>query len=190
MPKLTLNELFVRDLISADTPCFALGLVEERKETSGFLALRPSHNIPANISSLGFKLGHSLIGTSQYEAVQFVFEFYGFATYSVILNPNNPIVRQVLSKMIDTQDYFIFAINPDQRANTFRSNIGGDDLIGLKANLPRIFASGTTNEQYEDLVEKYVKKPLIKSHVLNWVCRDNKEYLDINKYPFEISPAV
>jgi hypothetical protein len=35
-PKLTMNGQFIRDFIAAESPCFALGLVEERKQPCGF----------------------------------------------------------------------------------------------------------------------------------------------------------
>src|SRR5580704_7551618 len=47
----------MRDFIAEESPCFALGLVEERKQTCGFLALRPAEVIPPEISGLGFNLG-------------------------------------------------------------------------------------------------------------------------------------
>jgi len=41
VPKLTMNGQFMRDFMAEESPCFALGLVEERKQACGFLALRP-----------------------------------------------------------------------------------------------------------------------------------------------------
>ena len=41
LPRLIVNSRFIDEFISAQAPCFALGLVEERKQTCGFLALRP-----------------------------------------------------------------------------------------------------------------------------------------------------
>jgi hypothetical protein len=61
-PKLTMNGQFIRDFIAAESPCFALGLVEERKRQCGFLALRPDEVIPPEISALGFNFGHALLG--------------------------------------------------------------------------------------------------------------------------------
>jgi hypothetical protein len=46
LPKLTVNGQFIRDFIAAESPCFALGLVEERKQLCGFLALRLDEMIP------------------------------------------------------------------------------------------------------------------------------------------------
>jgi hypothetical protein len=45
LPKLTVNGQFMRDFMAEESPCFALGLVEERKQTCGFLALRPAEVI-------------------------------------------------------------------------------------------------------------------------------------------------
>ena len=42
LPKLTVNGQFMRDFMAEESPCFALGLVEERKQPCGFLALRPA----------------------------------------------------------------------------------------------------------------------------------------------------
>src|SRR5271166_6727216 len=55
VPKLTMNGQFMRDFMAEESPCFALGLVEERKQACGFLALRPAEVIPPEISGLGFK---------------------------------------------------------------------------------------------------------------------------------------
>jgi hypothetical protein len=59
-----------------------LGLVEERKQPRGFLALRPAEVIPPEISGLGFNFGYALLGTTEFEVIQFVFHFYGFETYN------------------------------------------------------------------------------------------------------------
>ena len=87
LPKLTMNGQFIRDFIAAESPCFALGLVEERKQQCGFLALRPAGVIPPEISGLGFNFGHALLGTTEFEVIQFVFHFYGFETYNMLVNP-------------------------------------------------------------------------------------------------------
>lgn len=62
LPRLTLNELFVQDLMVADPPCFALGYVEERGVKSGFLAMRPDKTIPSASSEQGFRFGHAALG--------------------------------------------------------------------------------------------------------------------------------
>jgi hypothetical protein len=89
LPKLTVNGQFINEFISAQAPCFALGLVEERKRQCGFLALRPNEVIPPEVSSAGFRFGHSLLGTADFEVVHFAFEFYGFETYNLLSSSLN-----------------------------------------------------------------------------------------------------
>ena len=189
LPKLTVNEQFMNEFISAQAPCFALGLVEERKRQCGFLALRPNEVIPPEVSSAGFRFGHSLLGTADFEVVHFAFEFYGFETYNVLINPNNPAAQTVLTTMVESGDYFFFAINSNGTATAFRSEIGQADLTGLKTNLRRIRNSTTTDTQYRKVLAMFEKNPQPAGTLLNWVCRDNVEYLDLTKDRLELTPA-
>jgi hypothetical protein len=189
LPKLTVNEQFINEFISAQAPCFALGLVEERKRQCGFLALRPNEVIPPEVSSAGFRFGHSLLGTADFEVVHFAFEFYGFETYNVLINPNNPAVQTILTTMVESGDYFFFAINSNGTATAFRSEIGQADLAGLKTNLRRIRNSTTTDTQYRKALAMFEKNPQPAGTLLNWVCRDNVEYLDLTKDRLELTPA-
>jgi hypothetical protein len=50
-----------------------------------------------------------LLGTTEFEVIQFVFHFYGFETYNMLVNPNNRLVKNVLMRMVDSGDYFFFA---------------------------------------------------------------------------------
>ena len=148
LPKLTVNRQFIDDFLAAQAPCFALGLVEERKQQCGFLALRPGEVIPSEINDVGFNFGHSLRGNVSAPVIHFAFEFYGFGTYNTLVNPNNPIVQTVLRTMVESGDYFFFAIGPDQHVTAFRSEIGQQDLVGLKTNLQKIQgACASTNWQ-------------------------------------------
>ena len=70
--------------------------------------------------------------------IHFVFEFYGFRTCNVLVNPNNPLVQTVLTTMVESCDYFFFAMSPNQSVTTFKSEIGQADLAGLKSNPRRI----------------------------------------------------
>ena len=81
LPRLTVNQLLIRDLMAAQAPCFALGYVEDRKEKCGFIAVRPESPIPNQVTQRGMNFGHSVLGTSQYKVLHFGFEFYGHATY-------------------------------------------------------------------------------------------------------------
>jgi hypothetical protein len=74
---------------------------------------RPSRRDPV-VTSAGFSFGHRLFGNAAFEVVQFSFHFYGFKTYNVLVNPNNPIVQTVLTTMIESGDYFFFALGADE----------------------------------------------------------------------------
>src|SRR5919109_4429547 len=113
--------------------------------------------------------------------VHFAFEFYGFETYNVLINPNNPAAQTVLTTMVKSGDYFFFTINSNGTATAFRSEIGQADLTGLKTNLRRIRNSTTTDTQYRKALAMFEKNPQPAGTLLNWVCRDNVEYLDLTK---------
>jgi hypothetical protein len=187
-PRLTVNRQFLSDFLAAEAPCFALGLVEERDQQTGFLALRPERDIPSRITNAGMRFGHSLLGTAAFEVVHFAFEFYGFATYNVLVNPNNPLVRTVLTTMVESGDYFFFAVSPGA-ATAFRSEIGQENLAGLKSNLPRIRTSTTTESQYQHAVSAFARNPEPPGVLLHWVCRDNPAYLDLTADRLDLTPA-
>jgi hypothetical protein len=73
LPRPTVNSRFIDEFITAETPCFALGLVEERKQTCRFLALRPKIVIPEEYTRTGFQFGHSLLGNADSVVVHFAF---------------------------------------------------------------------------------------------------------------------
>ena len=64
--------------------------------------------------------------------LHFGFEFYGHATYHGLVPVGNPIIQSVIETMLETQDYFFFAINPDQTVTAFRSQFEAHDLTGLR----------------------------------------------------------
>ena len=186
---LTVNRSFMREFIEAGTPCFALGLVEEQGQQCGFLALRPEEEIPPEIADSGFAFGHSLYGSSSFEVLHFAFEFYGFQTYNVLLNPNNPLVRAVLEIMVEGGDYFFFALSESGRVAAFRTEIGQETLSQVKANLSRLRQSTTTESQYELARCAFEESPEPEGILLNWVCRDNIDYLDLSEDRLDLTPA-
>lgn len=190
LPKLIVHQHFMAEFVSAPPPCFGLGLVEEEGSSTptGFLALRPAQIIPADISDAGFCFGHSIMGTADYEVIHFAFRFYGYETYSILINPNNPIVRTVLTTMVQRGDYFFFAINADGTATAFRSEMGEENLAGLKTNLPRIQRATTTELQYRAAVAQFKQKPDPPSIVIDWICRENVAYLDLTTQRLELTP--
>ena len=189
LPRLVVNSRFIDEFISAEAPCFALGLVEERKQTCGFLALRPKIVIPEEYTRTGFRFGHSLLGNADYVVVHFAFHFYNYETFNVLVNPNNPVVQTVLNRMLETGDYFFFAVDPKGSVTTFRSELGQDDLAGLKTNLPLIKNVKTTDAQYRKAVALFEKNPDPPGRMLNWVCRDDTDYLDLSRHREELTPA-
>src|SRR5450755_5178667 len=92
------------EFLSADAPCFALGMVEERKRRCGFLALRPEEAIPPEVTGAGFSFGRCLFGNAAFEVVQFSFHFYGFKTYNVLVQSQqpNPTMPEILWRVCFT----------------------------------------------------------------------------------------
>lgn len=188
-PKLTAHGQFMRDFVAADTPCFALGVVEERRQQLGFLGLRLDEIIPPDVAAAGFGFGHSLLGTDNDEVIHFAFDFYGFQTYNVLINPNTPLVQHVLDLLISRGDYFVFVLDSDRHATAFRAEISEDNLAGLRANLPRVQRSTTTDVQYRRTISAFQINPRPEGTMLNWVCRDNIGYLDIARDPLDLTPS-
>jgi hypothetical protein len=79
-PRLIVNRRFMSDFLDADTPCFALGMVEERGRRCGLMAFRFDRPLPRQAADAGFRFGHCLLGNAAFEVVQFVFQFYGAAS--------------------------------------------------------------------------------------------------------------
>lgn len=188
LPRLTLHRQFAEDLWAAKAPCFALGMVEERQEPMGLLALRPPKAMPKEAMALGFNFGHTLVGNADFEVVQLFFEFYGFATYSVLLNPNNPLVKQVLSHMLASKQYFFLALAPDATVTAFRAEFDADRLAGLREHWPHLQNSRTNDLQYQKAVKAIQKQTQDPDALLTWVCRDHVDCLDPRKDPLELTP--
>ena len=180
LPTLTVNKLFMRTFLSSSPPCAALGVIEEMGMEIGFLAMRPEVAIPNEVMARGFNFGHSLIGTSEYTIIQFAFEFYGFGIYYVLLNPNTLLVQTILTKMIESGQYFFLALNPDKTVVTFKADLGEEDIAGLRTNFPKIQAATTTDEEYNRGLHYFHQAPDPAGKLLNWVCRDNMDFLNLN----------
>ena len=189
LPRLTVNRRFMSDFLAEQPPCLALGLVEVGGSQSALIALRLNTAIPSGISAAGFAFGHALLGGKDWEVVHFGFEFYGYETYNVLINPNNAVTRSVLNTMVQTGDYFFFAPNSDRGTTAFRSDIRTDNLAGLKTNLSRIQGSMTTDAQYRQAVSQFAMRPEPPGTLLTWVCRNDPEYLDLTQDRLVLSPA-
>lgn len=190
LPTLTVNRSFIKEFIKSQQPCCALGFVEVQNRQCAFIALRPENPIPSHVTNQGFAFGHALIGNRNFEVIQFVFDFYGFQTFNVLLNPNNPIVQSVLQIMIEDGDYFFFTLDQSSGSVTaFRSEIGKDILTNLADNWERIQQSTTTDDQYLQAAIHFVNNPDPKGELLQWVCTENIDYLDLTQDRLEMKPA-
>ena len=110
-PVLTVNRSFMHEFMDAETPCGALGLVEANGRQRGFVALHFDEDTPSEVTARGFRFGHSLLGGATFEVIHLAFAFYGFRTYHLLINPNNPLVQAVLTRMFEDEDYFFFALS-------------------------------------------------------------------------------
>jgi hypothetical protein len=189
LPSLTLNRQFVEDFMASTAPCFAMGVVEEGRSPCAFLALSPIDEIPPDVTYGGFNFGHSVMGTSQYEVVHFAFEFYGYRTFNTLVNPSDPVAKAVLEMMIERKEYFFFAINPSGAVTAFKADVGDHQLTGIVSNLDRIRKSTTSDEQYEAAVVAFSDNPHPVGPMLHWVCRADKEYLDLSGEIIELNPV-
>lgn len=190
LPSLTVNRSFMEEFIEAEKPCCGLGMVEVEDQQCGFVALRPEQMIPPSVTDLGFNFGHTIFGTSTYEVIHFAFEFYGFKTFNILINPNNAIAQAVLEQMIESGDFFFFAIDEQTGiATAFRSEIDNDTLHSLVENWERIQHSSTTEDQYYQVMLKFAANPHPPGILLKWVCKDNAEYLDLSEDRMDLTPA-
>jgi len=46
----------------------------------------------------------------------------------------------------------------------------------------------TAGDPYERTVQAYASRPDSTGVLVNWVCRDNLDYLDLSEHRFELSP--
>lgn len=189
LPTLMVNRQFMVDFIANVAACLALGLAEAEGSECAMIALRLNEALPREVSARGFAFGHALYGGVGWEVIHFGFEFYGFATYNVLINPSDPVARSVLSTMIRTGDYFFFALNSDRGTIAFRLGVTPNNLIWLKANMARIQASITTDTQYRQVVSSFARRPDPPGTTFTWVCRNNTDYLDLANDPLMLRPA-
>jgi len=189
LPQLILNRKFMTDFAAAEAPCFAMGLVESDGEETGFLAMRPAKQIPAEFLAMGMAFGHRIAVIEGDMLCQFVFGIYGYEQYSALVNPANQMVRQVLEIMIAQEDYFFFILNPDGKASAFRSNLGQKDLAGLSESLPQMYAATTSHDTYERSLAAFRQAPDPAGPVLTWVCRNDPAYFRLDDDPMVLPPS-
>jgi len=186
---LVVNRFFMQEFLAAETPCFALGMVEERQRLCGMLALRFDEAIPAALADGGFEFGHALFGNATFAVLHLVFAFPGFQTYNVLINPNNLLVQAVLRTMLDDGDYFFFALNAQGHVTAFRADIGSEGLAVLRANRARLQSSTATEGQYQQALTSFAAHPDPAGILLHWVCRDNVAAVDLTTNRMALMPV-
>jgi hypothetical protein len=188
-PALVVNRLFMQEFLAAEPPCLALGMVEERQQLCGMLALHLDEAMPPAIADRGFEFGHALYGSAAFAVLLLVFAFPGFQTYHVLINPNNLLVQAVLRTMLDDGDYFFFALQPQGQVTAFRTEIGSEGLAVLRAHRARLQASTTTEAQYQRAVTSFAARPDPPGILLPWVCRDQIAAVDLTTNRMTLTPA-
>ena len=108
---------------------------------------------------------------------------------NALVNPNNPLARAVLTAMVESGDYFFFALDSNGSTTIYRSKIGQGNLMRLKNNLARIRGSKTTEAQYEKAVASFTRNPDPAGTLLHWVCQDDAGYLNLTEDRLELTPA-
>ena len=187
-PKLILNGLFMQDFMKSKVSSFGLGYVKEGGMKKGFLALKLTEEVPKNSTQQGFNFGHSVLELNGNPIFHFAFRFYDFKTYNGLVIPSNPIIKKVIKTMIETKDYFFFLITSDNNVTAFCSELDNQIFSNFQINLEKYQDSKCTEEDYEKAVEAYKQDPDPFGDVLEWVCRDNLDYLNLEKYPLELNP--
>jgi len=169
--------------------CCALGVIEERGRVLPLIALRPYCALPLAVTEQGFTFGHSVLGTSAYEVVHFAFTFRNVGNFNVLLNPSDPIVRDVLAHIVELGSFFVLAIDPSDAVTAFLADVGEAPLAGLIDHQARLASSATTPAQYDQSVAQFRVRPEPPGAMLEWVCRGDLDYLDLSGSRLELTPA-
>src|SRR6478672_3432924 len=104
----------------------------------------------------------------------------------LLVNPNNRLVKTVLMRMVESGDYFFFAISPTRVSLRSDPKLGKKNVAGLSTNLRQIQRSTTTDTQSQRALAQFRRRPDPPGQVLNWVCRDNLSYLDLTQNRLEM----
>ena len=191
LPPHTLNRQFVDDFIEADAPCCALGLVRSGDTQTGLFAMKPDGALPANVLAMGFGFGYRMLESHDRKPIcQFMFKFYDFEQYSVLVNPSSPLTMTAVESMIEERNIIFVILNPDQRAIVGRNDLSEGNLDGMREQLRMMQSKRTPQSTYESCVQSFWKKPdLPDLKPLEWVCRDNPAYLDLEFDTTDLSPV-
>ncbi len=178
-PTLTVNGRFLAEFISAVAPCFARGLVEQRRFWSGLLAIQLAENVPLEVLGVGCQLRCAVVGPPEYDLMKFSFGFQGLAPYHALVNPNNAVVRTVLRTMVDRGEHCVYVRTPNGAGVAFPAEAGERDVTGFADFLPRLLGSTTSEAQYRRTLQASRRNPSRRGTWLEWVCRNCWSALDV-----------
>jgi hypothetical protein len=120
--------------------------------------------------------------------LQFVFDFYDYATYSGLVSINDTIVQAVIPTMIENADYLFFVISLDNIATSYRASFSAADFVELKTNWAKFKDARYSSERYERAVRRMSKEPNpLGSRFIEWVCRENPAYLNTSNYGIDFN---
>jgi hypothetical protein len=174
----------MREFLAAPAPCGALELVQtnaRRRYTQ--VALRPLVEIPFHVTSAGVGVATALWGTPPQEVIHFAFQFTESMTYHVLVNPNNPLIRAVLSAIWDKPDCVFLAISSDGEVRGLRVEAESETWQELAANKIGLLQSTTTLGQYERIVAEFTRRHVPPAQLLDWVF---PSYLDLSENAWEL----
>ena len=177
------------EFVEAQAPCFTMGFVREQNKDLAFIALRPGVQIPKSSSGQGFSFGSGVFGGSDYPLFHFAFHFYDFATFNALVNPDNPIARKVLARMVETGDCFFFALDSKNSLTAFRSGFASSSQSDLRDNLDQYGAVAIDDQAYDVACRAFQRAPEPPGTFLTWVCNDQPDYLDVGAKPLDLSPS-
>jgi hypothetical protein len=185
-PMLETNGQFMRDFLAASPPCCAMGLVQKNGQRQyALFALRPSVQIPSHIAYAGGGLGIALLGPPPHEVVCLGFQFPELATYYLLVNPSNPLIRAVLTTLLDTGNTVFLALTSGQDVIGLKTDTEAGTWQELAENRRRILESTTTMNQYQQIVRDFHRGLEPPGQLLDWVCR-NPGYLDLTQNRWEM----
>ena len=123
--------------------------------------------------------------------VRFAFHFYGHAQYTVLINPTAPLALQAIETMASQRDYFFFLLNPEGQVFAFRSEIDAKNLAGIEDSLPLMRTAQTSDSDYDIVVDVVRNAPTPSDfHYMNWVCRDDPSFTDLEHNIIALDPVV
>jgi hypothetical protein len=188
-PRLIVNGQLMRAFQAASAPCGVVGLLEERGVAAPFLAFRPRESLRRRNGVCALRFGHAFLGNPPAEVIQFGVTFFETSTYHLLVNPSNPVVRAVFSRILEVGYYFVFVIDPQHWTTAFRADLEPEGLARLVQHRRRLQISTTSESQYQHVVAQFAQDPTPPGRLSEWVCRDNLDYLDFTQYRTEMNPV-